>query len=95
MRNLMKLTKDHIIECQIIKKGTEVTIKEDTKFDYMMLSRLKQDVDYYLGNGGKSPRVLYYKDEKEHYGAMVDLFNKIPQTPEWLSKYRLKRLKIF
>lgn len=35
--------------------------KYEPKFRYMMLSRMKQDCDYYLGNGGRSTNHLYGK----------------------------------
>ena len=34
--------------------------KYDKQFRYMMLSRLKMDCDYYFGNGGQSPDIVYY-----------------------------------
>lgn len=59
----------------------------DHEFDYMMLGRLQSDVEYFLGNGSGSERVLYYGNVKEHIQAMKDLWNKLPEDgkPEWLS----------
>ena len=36
--------------------------KYEPKFRYMMLSRMKQDCDYYLGNGGRSTNHLWAQD---------------------------------
>lgn len=33
--------------------------KYDKQFRYMMLSRLKMDCDYYFGNGGRNPDILW------------------------------------
>jgi hypothetical protein len=67
-------------------KGGEV----GNKFDYMMLGRLQNDVEYYLGHGARSPRVLYYRDSpKEHIEAMKEIWNRLPIKPEWLPKEKL------
>tara|TARA_Y100000592_G_scaffold101114_1_gene185604 strand:+ start:1558 stop:4521 length:2964 start_codon:yes stop_codon:yes gene_type:complete len=67
-------------------KGGEV----GSEFDYMMLGRLQNDVEYYLGHGGRSPRVLYYRDSpKEHIEAMKEIWNRLPIKPEWLPKEKL------
>ena len=67
-------------------KGGEV----GSEFDYMMLGRLQNDVEYYLGHGARSPRVLYYRDSpKEHIEAMKEIWNRLPTKPEWLPKEKL------
>lgn len=57
------------------------------EFDYMFLDRLKSDCNYYLGNGGRYAKNLYYGDEKEHINKMKELYNKFPdnEKPEWLT----------
>jgi hypothetical protein len=52
---------------------------------YMMLSRLQQDCDYFLGHGGGSERNLYYKNVEEHIAEMKKLWNELNEKPEWLS----------
>ena len=55
-----------------------------------MLGRLQNDVEYYLGHGARSPRVLYYRDSpKEHIEAMKEIWNRLPTKPEWLPKEKL------
>lgn len=48
------------------------------KFNYQMLSRLKMDCDYFLGNGNRCKKHLYYKDEQDHINQMKKLYNIFP-----------------
>jgi hypothetical protein len=60
----------------------------DKKFNYMMLSRLKSDCDYYLGYGGKCPEhCLWAKDEQEQINEMKRIYNlfEADEKPEWLT----------
>lgn len=57
------------------------------KLNYLMLDRLKQDCEYYLGNGGRHKKHLYYQDEAEHIDEMKKLYKSFPEDakPEWLT----------
>ena len=61
--------------------------KHEPKFRYMMLDRLRQDCNYYLTYGHKSPNALWAKDEKEQIENMKALWKtfKLKDTPEWLT----------
>jgi hypothetical protein len=66
----------------------EVKVTEESlKFEYMMLGRLKSDVDYYFGYGGESPRNLYYDSIQEHLSEMKKQYNAFPENlkPVWIS----------
>jgi len=56
-------------------------------FRYQMLGRLKSDCDYYLGFGGRSPRVLWAHDEKEQIQLMRMLHKSFSkeEKPQFLS----------
>ena len=56
------------------------------KSNYMMLSRLKSDCDYYLGNGNRNPRNLWAGDEAKQIAKMREYYDKVPEKPEWLTK---------
>jgi hypothetical protein len=58
---------------------------EDNKFNYMMLSRLQSDCDYFLGNGNRSERNLWADNVDAHIKEMKRLWNLLPVKPEWLS----------
>lgn len=59
---------------------------DQDKSNYMMLSRLKSDCDYYLGNGNRNPRNLWAGDEAKQIAKMREFYDKVPEEPEWLTK---------
>lgn len=61
--------------------------KYEPKFRYMMLSRMKQDCDYYLGNGNRSVNHLWAQDEQSQIDNMVALWKTFDpeDRPEWLT----------
>lgn len=63
----------------------------EPKFRYMMLSRMKQDCDYYLGNGGRNPDSLWAGNEELQIRNMVFLWRTFSKDdkPEWLTWYEL------
>lgn len=62
-------------------------LKHDDKFRYMLLSRMKSDCDYYLGNGSRHAKHLWAGDEVEQIAYMKALWNSFGENdkPEWLS----------
>ena len=60
------------------------TTKEEevSKLDYMMCSRLKMDLDYYLNNQFKE-RLL------DTLNNLKDYYKKLPEVPEWLTREQL------
>ena len=62
-------------------------IKYEPKFRYMMLSRMKQDCDYYLRMGTNNPKHLWAGDEKAQIENMKALWRSFPDEdkPEWLT----------
>lgn len=60
-------------------------IPQQTKQDYMLLARLKQDCEYYLGFGDRRPKHLWALDEKEQIAKMRELHASVPEKPEWLT----------
>lgn len=55
------------------------------QFDYMMLSRLQRDCEYYLGYGGRHEKHLWANTVEEHIAEMKKLWNGLIEKPEWLS----------
>ena len=64
----------------------------EARFRYMMLSRMKQDCDYYLGYGGRSANHLWAGNEFNQIMNMKALWEtfKPEDNPEWLTKDELK-----
>lgn len=73
----------------ILGRGNEPTKEE--KFNYMMLSRLKSDCDYYLGNGNRYDRHLWGGDKAGIIKEMKRLHDSFPEgkKPEWLTYEQL------
>lgn len=59
--------------------------EEDDKFNYMMLDRLKQDCEYYLGNGNRNEKRLWAGNVKDQIAEMRKIYDKLPEKPEWIS----------
>ena len=61
-------------------------LKSDAKFRYMMLDRMRQDCEYYLGNGNRYAKHLWAGDEVKHIANMKAIWNSFPEgdKPEWL-----------
>lgn len=55
------------------------------QFEYMLLSRIKQDCDYYLGNGNRHASHLWAQCEVAQIAKMRELFEMLPAKPEWLT----------
>ena len=71
----------------VVILGRENEPTKDEKFRYMMLSRLKQDCEYYLGNGNRSTKYLWAGSEKDQIQEMKDRYNTFSadKKPEWLT----------
>lgn len=72
-------------EIHFIKQ--ENLISKEEKFNYMMLDRLRQDCDYYLGNGNHYKKHLWAGDEQKQIDEMKKLYNSFAEDkkPEWLT----------
>ena len=57
---------------------------------YMLLDRLRQDCDYYLGNGGKNPQALWAGDEASQISKMKEIWNQLEEKPEWLTMEQIE-----
>ncbi len=69
---------------------TENKLQEDTtnlEYNYMLLDRLKQDCEYFLGNGNGNVDTLWAKDIDEQIAKMKELYNSFTddEKPEWIT----------
>ena len=64
-----------------------MTTDNNRKFNYMMLSRLQQDCDYYLGYGNRNEKYLWALNVDDHIKEMKKIYNdfSIDKKPEWLT----------
>lgn len=57
----------------------------DAKYNYMMLSRLQADCDYFLNHGGRNIKHLWAGNVSDQIQKMKDIYNNLPEPPEWLT----------
>jgi hypothetical protein len=57
----------------------------DYKFEYMLLSRLESDCKYFLGNGNRYEKDLWAGSVEKQIEKMKELWNLLPEKPEWLT----------
>lgn len=62
-------------------------VRDKKEHEYMMLSRLATDCDFYLGHGNRNPDNLWEETEDKHVNKMKDIWNSftIKEQPEWLT----------
>ena len=58
---------------------------EDYSFYYMLLDRCRSDCEYFLAYGNRQEQYLWGKDVESHIAKMKELWNLLPEKPEWLS----------
>lgn len=61
-------------------------------FKFMLLDRMKQDCNFYLGNGNRLKKYLRAGDEAEQIANMKSLWNSFPEDekPEWLTMEQIE-----
>jgi len=69
---------------QSLEKSNQLNIEKD-RHKYMMLSRLKSDCLYFLGNGCGSEKRLWALAVENQILEMKKLWNEIVVKPEWLT----------
>jgi len=65
-------------------------IKKD-EFSYMMLGRLKSDVDTFLNSEYPNEKHLWALNKVDQIAEMKKLYNKIIHKPEWLSMDEIEK----
>lgn len=59
----------------------------DMGYRYQMLSRFKQDCDYFLGNGGRNEKYLWAGNVSDQIDVMKRTWDQFSEEdkPEWLT----------
>ena len=62
-------------------------LESDNLFKYQLLSRMKIDCDYYLGNGNKSAKDLWALNVTDQIETMKTIWNSFSEDekPAWLT----------
>lgn len=58
---------------------------------YFLLSRLKDDCEYFLGAGGRAEKHLWAGNVREQIAKMRELYDALPEKPEWLTQEDIER----
>jgi len=66
---------------------------QDNRFNYMLLSRYQQDIEYFLNYGNRSERNLFFDTKEEHIEETIKLWEKLEPKPEWLTFEQLTDYK--
>lgn len=67
----------------LLSKHTELT--KDYSFEYQLLDRLRQDCEYFLNAGNYNEKNLWAENCHSQIAKMRELYNMLPEKPEWLS----------
>lgn len=80
-------------DLQLVFVGNENEPTKEERFNYMMLSRLQADCEYFLGYGNRHTKHLYYQDEQKHIDEMKLLHNSFSEhkKPEWLTMVQIEK----
>ena len=70
----------------------EDVLQRDSRFRYMLLSRLQCDCEYYLNYGNRFPGCLWAGNEREQIEYMARLHESFKENekPEWLTMEEIK-----
>jgi hypothetical protein len=68
-----------------IKRFNTFNESNKEKDNYMLLYRLQQDCEYFLGFGNGSENRLWAGNVKDQIAKMKELWENLSVKPEWLS----------
>lgn len=66
-------------------------IESVMSFPYRLLGRLQSDCDYFLGAGQGHEKHLWAGSVKAQIAKMWELYDSVPEKPEWLTEQDIKR----
>lgn len=58
---------------------------------YMLLSRLQQDCDYFLGAGGRAEKHLWAGNVQDQIAKMREIYDTLAEKPQWLTAEDIDR----
>lgn len=86
--------------CKVIEpiECDDPFVRHPREMDYMLLSRMRSDCDYFLGNGNGYERHLWGGSVEVICDEMERIWNSLEEKPEWLTleqihEYREKMMK--
>lgn len=88
---LAELDFDYLISVSDAELESIGATPEQDSDDYRLLSRLKDDCDYFLGAGGRAEKHLWAGNVREQIAKMRELYAALPDEPEWLTMEDIDR----
>ena len=73
------------------EKNINNTVPYEFESEYRLLSRLKSDCEYFLGNGQRAEKHLWAGSVEKQIAKMRELYGILPDKPEWLSEQDVDR----
>lgn len=70
---------------KLLGRKERITEANQDEYNYMLLDRLKQDCEYYLGNGNRNAKYLWAGNEDGQIAEMRKIYNQLKEKPEWLT----------
>lgn len=71
--------------------GSVQPTESDFSFQYQLLSRLRSDCDYFLGAGQRNETHLWAGSVQSQISKMRELYDAVPEKPEWLTEQDIER----
>lgn len=67
-------------------------MQRDSRFRYMLLSRLQSDCEYYLNYGNRHSKCLWAGNEERQIDFMIKLHDSFnaDEKPQWLTMDKIK-----
>ena len=87
-QNGNEISEDELSNYEKVEKKIETIDNKDLEYKYMLLDRLKQDCEYFLGNGnGNAEHSLWAKDIDEQIDKMKEIYNSFSEEekPDWIT----------
>lgn len=87
-QNGNEISEDELSNYEKVEKKIETIDNKDLEYKYMLLDRLKQDCEYFLGNGnGNAEHSLWAKDIDEQIEKMKEIYNSFSEEekPDWIT----------
>lgn len=85
------LNKINSITAPRVKPAPVTEENQQLKHNYMLLSRLQSDCEYFLNYGNRNTDRLYYKDVDKQICEMLKLYDSFPQEqkPNWVNREQI------
>lgn len=84
-QNGNEIGEDELNNYEKIEKKIETIDNKDLEYKYMLLDRLKQDCEYFLGNGNGNEKQLWAGSIDDQINEMRKIWNNLDEKPEWLT----------